>query len=324
MKRLILLMITIVFTLTAQSKVWRVNNIAGINADFNNFTAAQANASASDTLYIEGSTTSYGNITLTKPLVIIGPGYFLTENPQTQANSVCSTFGTITFSTGSTGSIITGLKVTDIIEIKVGDISVIRNYVIAGIKINSNESFGNILISNNYIEGNVNCTGDSQIYNIIITNNYIDSANSISFGENYSGIISNNVIYTIYDLDIHNFSIINNILRGGPSIPLDNVFFNNIGSSTQFPNNNNNQQNVNMTDVFVGKTGNSTDGQWQLKPYSPALGAGSDGTDCGIFGGSSPYVLSGLPSIPAIYEITMPTTGDNLNGIDVTIKAKTH
>jgi hypothetical protein len=31
---------------------------------------------------------------------------------------------------------------------------------------------------------------------------------------------------------------------------------------------------------------------------SPGLGAGFGGTDCGIFGGAEPYVLSGIPPIP--------------------------
>ncbi|HNY02790.1 MAG TPA: hypothetical protein PKG48_09400, partial [Bacteroidales bacterium] len=93
---------------------------------------------------------------------------------------------------------------------------------------------------------------------------------------------------------------------------------------TQFPVGNGNQQNINMTDVFLGTNSTSTDGQWQLAVGSPAIGAGNDGSDCGIFGGATPYVLSGLPSIPAIYEINMPSAGTSANGINVTVKAKTH
>ena len=98
-------------------------------------------------------------------------------------------------------------------------------------------------------------------------------------------------------------------------------FNNNIGHSTQCGTANGNQQNVNMTTVFVG-TG-STDGQWQLSAGSPALGAGVDGVDCGMFGGDYPYKLSGLPSVPAIYyhEQTIDNVNQQLN---VTIKAKSH
>ncbi|MEZ5083070.1 MAG: hypothetical protein R2750_06440 [Bacteroidales bacterium] len=96
----------------------------------------------------------------------------------------------------------------------------------------------------------------------------------------------------------------------------------NIGTSTQFGNQNGSQENVLTTDLYVGATGNSTDGQWQLKVGSPAIGTGEDGADIGIFGGESPYVLSGLPAIPAIYDLnaqSLPT-----NTLDVTVKAKSH
>jgi hypothetical protein len=72
----------------------------------------------------------------------------------------------------------------------------------------------------------------------------------------------------------------------------------------------------------VGATGNSTDGQWQLKANSPALGAGENGVDCGMFGGSTPYILSGMPNIPAIYYLNTPMVPSDV--IDVAIKAKSH
>lgn len=328
MKKLTFLLIVIVFSLTAHAKVWRVNNIAGFNADFTNFTAAQAAASANDTLYFEGSTTSYGNIVLAKPFVIVGPGYFLTENPQTQANSVSSTFGSITFNTGSSESVVTGLVVTGNIDIKVGNIVIESNNIIAKISIiNSASTIGNIFITKNFIQGEIqNSSGNTlyNLYNVIITNNFV--LKSVSFDLNCSGTISNNCFNYDYmtGVSVHNFIIKNNISNHDYSVPLDNIISNNIGSETQFPIGNGNQQNVIMSDVFVSKTGNSTDGQFQLKPYSPALGAGNDGKDCGMFGGESPYVLSGLPSIPAIYEVIMPATGTSNSGINVTIKAKTH
>jgi hypothetical protein len=55
---------------------------------------------------------------------------------------------------------------------------------------------------------------------------------------------------------------------------------------------------------------------WQLLPASPASGAGFDGADCGIFGGTSfAYMLSGLPDIPSIYRLTVPASasGSTMN-----------
>lgn len=320
MKRSIFLLFVIAFALTVQAKIWRVNNNAAINANFTSFVAAQATVSANDTLYFEGSTVSYGNIVLTKPLVIIGPGYFLEENPQTQSNPITAKFGTIGFNSGSSGSIITGALIQNQITINVSNVSIIRCYT-ADIGLNSSlTSIGNIILLGNYVNGeiyNVN-NNTNPIINVIVSNNFC----YVYFHEIVSGVMNNNIFNSSSTMS--NFVVSNNILKAGSFSLNNNTFYNNISYGTQFPIGNGNQQNKIMTDVFVGTTGNSTDGQWKLKEYSPALGAGNDGTDCGMFGGSSPYVLSGLPSIPAIYEITMPTTGDNINGIDVTIKAKTH
>jgi len=322
----ILLIIAAFSILTANATVWRVNNNPGIDADFTNFTTAQNMASANDTLYFEGSTVSYGNIAITKPLIIIGPGYFLTENPQTQANLNNATFGTITFNTGSSFSKIMGLVITGTITINVGNIEIIKNKL-QDITFKSTTSFSNIYIGDNYVssEGAIsNSSGSEIINNIVISNNFFYGYyGGIGLPNNFYCVISNN-IFNNSNINVFNSTLINNIQPSGAQTLNNNVYFNNIGNGTQFPNNNNNQQNVNMNNVFVGATGYSTDGQWQLKAGSPAIGAGNDGTDCGIFGGLTPYVLSGMPSIPAIYEINMPASGNNVSGINVTVKAKSH
>ncbi|NVO21227.1 MAG: hypothetical protein HXX13_16110 [Bacteroidetes bacterium] len=312
--------------------IWRVNNNPGISANFTNFTAAQSAATPNDSLYFEGSTVSYGNITITKPLVIIGPGYFLSENPETQVNLATAKFGNVVFNTGCSGTIISGLEVTGYITIGESNITIKRNYT-KSIYFNCTTSYENIMIAQNYIYGGIeNNTGTSLVNNIIISNNYTRFSgsynnNAINLATNFSGTIINNVFDCAYSLNVHNFLIMNNLLTTGTNntlVPTDNTFFNNICNHTQFPLVNGNQQNVSMTDVFMGATGNSTDGQWRLKTGSPAIGAGNDGSDCGMFGGVTPYVLSGLPEIPAIYYLNMPASGSSTNGINVTIKAKTH
>lgn len=325
----IILFFAFSLTIYANAKVWRVNNIASFNADFTSFIEAQNNVAPNDTLYFEGSTVSYGDIVINKPLVLIGTGYFLNENPETQSNAIPTQFGQIEFKAGSAGSVITGLTSTSVIiyESNISVISCLLKKVNLNYTANSIE---NVFIHRNYIyRGSLSGTGDYySISNLLITNNFIQDdgmSSVIYFGENVEGAIKNNTIKG--HISFHNMIVSNNIHVSGTyyyNIHVNNSFYNNICDKTQFPAGNGNQQNVTMTDVFVGSTGNSTDGQWKLKPFSPAIGAGNDDTDCGMFGGASPYVLSGLPSIPAIYEIIMPATGDNINGIDVTIKVKTH
>ena len=82
---------------------------------------------------------------------------------------------------------------------------------------------------------------------------------------------------------------------------------------------------VDMSTVFAGyptQGNHSTDGRWQLLEGGPASGAGEGGIDCGMFGGSLPYVLSGLPAIPRIYEAIIPTAGSTASGLPVIIRVK--
>ena len=94
------------------------------------------------------------------------------------------------------------------------------------------------------------------------------------------------------------------------------------GNSVSVTVRNTNMMDVDMSTVFLGPIESSTEGQWQLKDGSPALEAGVNGVDAGMFGGSTPYVLSGIPSIPNIYELNVDEVGTSEGGLKVTIKVK--
>ena len=76
--------------------------------------------------------------------------------------------------------------------------------------------------------------------------------------------------------------------------------------------------NVALTDVFAW--GEGLERRFMLSADSPAKGYATDGGDCGAFGGSTPYVLSGIPQFyPHITEVSIPTkTSDNK--LKVTLK----
>src|SRR4051812_28120195 len=94
---------------SSYAKIWRVNNNPNVTADFTTLSAAHTGASSGDTLHLEGSPTSYGSMTCTKKLVIIGPGFFLSQNPNTQALKQTARVDNISFNVGSAGSEIMGL-----------------------------------------------------------------------------------------------------------------------------------------------------------------------------------------------------------------------
>jgi len=331
-KTILILSMLLLVTIQLNAKVWRLNN-TGADADFTTLQAAHNNSYvlAGDTLHLEASSGSYGDLTATKPLVIIGAGYFLSENADMQANLNSSKTGLITFNAGSEGSIIAGCE-CDIITIVTNNIIIEKNYIHGSRAIILSGNISNIIIRQNYlIGGDVWNQTDAAIYcyrsicnNCFIYNNFIDMPDNfycIYVENGFSGNIFNNVLGK--KISICNSVFNNNIMVSGTFTQSNCTYTHNIGNLTQFGSENGNQQNINMEDVFVGATRNSSDGQWQLKSGSPAIGAGVGGIDCGMFGGDFPYHLSGLPSIPAIYYHQQ--TIDNVNQqLNITIKAKSH
>jgi hypothetical protein len=106
-----------------------------------------------------------------------------------------------------------------------------------------------------------------------------------------------------------------------------NLISNNIANNTQFGNADGNKQNIDMATVFES-TG-SYDAYFKLKAGSPAIGAGYGSTvqtpvDCGMFGGSTSYVLSGIPAIPSIYFFANQPVGSNSDPIDVQVKVRSN
>jgi len=132
--------------------------------------------------------------------------------------------------------------------------------------------------------------------------------------------VKNCIINGNVDINSEDFSFDNNIMINGwfsgtasrPRYCLCN--------GEQFSEGNGNQRNVVMDNVFVG---GDYDARWKLREGSPAKGAGANGEDCGIFGGSSPYVLSGVPPLPTIYYFDVPVSVPSTpNTLPIEIKVK--
>ena len=331
MKKVIILAVCLtgLTVLNSSAKIWRVNN-SGLPADFTTIQAAHdaSTVLAGDTLHIEPSTVSYGILTSTKKLIIIGPGYFLNENSGQQANPATATIDRFTLNEGSSGTVISGLTIpTNYSNINTGNITISRNnFSNSAIILASDRSYSDIIISGNYDINYVSQAGipSSLITNVFILNNVITTFN---LDVHFSGTMANNVIMSS-NLKLSNFIIKNNICLDpqwqAVFVGNNNTISNNISAATGgLPTGNGNQNYVSMSDVFVGLSGNSHDGQYQLKTGSPAIGAGLNGEDCGIFGGNAPYHLSGLPATPSIYLLSAPAASNGPT-LPVTISVKTN
>ena len=342
MKKKITLSLIVLIAMTAHAKVWRINNTPGTTADFISGAAAMASGSVlnDDTLHFEASATAYAGFTLTKRLVIIGTGYFLSganSNPNLQANPNPVSFGNALIQVDSvaSGSVLMGLNNlqftplgglgsgTDNITItRCGNMNLINfngftpNTKMTGWKINKCYLSGNLSlavfvvqnweITNNIITGTLDLSNINNLNNLV-RNNVIRSSINI-----FSGYFSNNII-TNLGFTATNFTIKNNISTGS-NLPVGNG---NVNNSTD-------------AILFVGLAGNSTDGQWQLKTgANPAIGGGETISaitpDCGAYGTADPYVLSGIPAVPSIYLLTVPASvPSNATTMPITISTKSN
>lgn len=335
MKKLTFIITAAIFLLSTSfcyAKVWQVNN-TGVEADFTSIVDAHndSEVQAGDTLYVHGSGTGYDSLWCSKQLHIVGPGYFLDENPETQAIANEASIKSISFEEGSEYSTVTGITIEETITMNTDHITIQRCRTLG--PANSwiylrGASYTKILQC--YIQNEIqfdNAYGSPSSKDVIIKNNIIMNSPALNMeGDWHSSVISNNVIAG----DIVNLCrsfFYNNIHYSGAFSEssetghLNNISYN-IGHSDQFGTDMGNQSNVDMNTVFT--LSGSSDGYWILKAGSPAIGAGDDGGDCGVFDGDYPYKLSGLPPIPAIYYYKSPAIGSDITSVPVRIKIKSH
>lgn len=304
------------------AKVWRVNNGA-FNAQYTDINSA-VNASTTlpgDTIHVEPSQTAYAAATITKRVVLIGNGYYLSgtgSNPGLQANTFNSTVSSINLNAGSAGTIIQGLALNGL-AIREKHITVRRNFIPTWSYLYTGADSVNFYQNAFY---GVYYSGSFNAKRIVISNNLFVAGGGygVTLPSTIFPIIENNTFVNGCALNVFNAQINNNIWAGGTVTLNNSVAFNNICATTEFPSGNGNVRNVSMTTVFVG-TG-STDGAYFLKSGSPAFGAGFNGVDCGMTGGTIPYHLSGIPDVPTIYQMTVPATGTN--SINVTISTRSN
>lgn len=343
MKKIILLSAFAALSLSLPGQtIVSVSGSSGFAADFTSLQEAIDSVPANSVIYVHAGT--YGDVTFDKPLSIIGPGYFLAENPETQVNPGAAILQTLTVNAGAENSIITGLFFNAGIIVYTSNILISRNRV-GGIQL-LDPTIVDITIVQNYIFSNgINKNGDLGPSQIIVKNNYIASRI-----ENMSGVVENNIIGGWWDNSRcfpstgessfpTNTLFKNNIFIHPPGPPnnyppicqntsLNNTYLNNLFVWTSLFSELNttigsgNVTNVPLDSLFISGGTFSTDAQWQLSPTSPAVGAGVGGVDCGMFGGATPYVLSGIPAGPHIYELNAEPVGASQGGLNVNLKVK--
>lgn len=290
-------------------------------------------AVAGDTLYVYPSNISYGTITITKKLHLFGAGYSGTTGAESQINYLYLDTTTSPASNPS-GTTIQGFKINRLYAQKpnIVNIVVAGNYIASYLNLSTNCS--GWLITNNYIGNRISVNNNSSI---IISNNVFNSGYGIYTSNSPSVVISHNLFMSwLYFNTVYNARISDNIFicssNTSSTSMAHNTFINNISwrsalnpyplppESNTGSGNKSNQDPKFETALSSGNFDNTKD--YQLKSISPGKNAATDGSDIGIYGGSTPFVWGGAFSIPKITTTNITNPVINLSTpINVNVKA---
>ncbi|HNP19116.1 MAG TPA: carboxypeptidase regulatory-like domain-containing protein [Fulvivirga sp.] len=284
---------------------WTVDNSPESLADFKSFYAATYGTNDGDTLYVAGSVTPYnlGFSSFESPRYIFGPGYFLADNPETQAAPLTAQVAGIGFKIGASGSQVYGL---DLQQLLINNQSsaiddTVRNVHITGNRIQEfsiNDDSQNILVNKNFINiftlASTPAIGTSRSYqDIFVDNNIIDSVTTVFVKATAARNEMVNVNFTRNTINVFTDSIQDATLT-------NNIINNYLGTA-------------NAVSGTIGYAGASF--------ADNALLVDNDfisttNVDAGAFSGSDPYVLSGIPPIPHVFDLT------NTGRIRLNVQAK--
>lgn len=307
-------------------------------ADFTDLQMAIDSSDNGDTIYVAGSNTTYGNITINKSLVIFGNGY------ETTATSIGSQIGNLTFQNGSHLSHISGFDMN-----------------FAYLPSSQSSSTDSLILSDN----KANYFQLQRGIGHVIEGNILKNAGTwcLALGTNYvtgcaSTKINNNIVYgaTLYSASITNLFSNNTFIKGSGATAgnffggnsnsssaanlVNNIFFG-IAQSDGYGCNNctysfssfyyhdgtdyvgDNPLFVSPDTLAISNVNPYTiDHDINLQVGSPAIGAGQNGFYQGATGGATPFEYGGFAPIPRITSFTSTETTVEAGGtLQVTIQA---
>lgn len=342
MKKAIYIIATLAITHSTMARIIRVapNTLSG--ALFTTAQAAHNAANPGDSIYLEGisSPLDYGVLTITTPIVLVGKGWNLDESPSTQYNSVSAKMNHIYIRPSAAGTKIISIELPFAgIYISANNVTIDQSKIFSsgighGIFIGENATLGsgNLVITGllvqrcylwnfNYISRNVSIyTYYGIVSNAVIKNNII--GNSLLCHSTSTFLIQNNSLLNISDVSN---SIVKNNIFVYFNLNNTNTYYNNIGIllNTTYWNGYSGSGNITsnlFTDSFQGSGSSYGNNYYRAILSGAANNTGDDGRDIGPFGGMNPYVPFGIPPLPSITNLVVPSTSGNT--INVTIDAQ--
>ena len=337
---LALLLVLCCFSQNTAQQIWIVSNEPGYSpAQFNNIQEAIDSASHGDLIYVHGTSTPYGgNFSSNKKLHIVGPGFWKSENGIQTTNVNPANFtGDFTLLPGSDSSIVEGIIVKEFL-VHSSNVVIRHNWVTPfGVKFLNNPS--NISVYSNYLSWCVSGSGvNINVFNNICIATYIgdsgpywqnsasnsdclfqsNSCNGSANGYSIDHCVVRNNIFNNPNFSISGSTVIEHNIFVDDDVTINGVPTDSLG--------NGNIDSVQIANIW-DFSHPAPDGDFLLTGTpmtNPAFGAGVNGEDCGAFGGSAPYRLSGIVQIPSISYMLIPPIGDTTNMLNVKIQAKSN
>jgi hypothetical protein len=331
---------------TANAKSWRINSDATQAADFASINAAMNSSDVADgdTLYLDPGC-GLSSQTVSKQVTIVGPGYLRNDAPYRSATILGDYFYIKAANTK-----IEGVVISSVLRIMAQYVTIERcnlnDYTSIGYN-NSNAQYATIrqCYIKNYIEGynsgNASYSGYSTIENnIIISSNYYANGSGGVVNNLQYTTIMNNYISATHNGEYYNAWVIGNITSGmiknnillNTGKAKNNVLtknsnttvINNVMSCAEgtYTNIGDNKYLDSVDESLVFALQGTNDQRYQLKTDSPAKGYATDGGDCGPFGGTYPYVISGLPAGYPYYTNAVIGTRAKDGKINVSLNIK--
>lgn len=330
MPRMIIVPLVLLACSLSFATVWHVNLDTTAEADFTQISSAISDPEVvdGDTLYIYGNPANYASIIINKSLTLIGPGYHLGSNPGLQASTMSAKPDNVNIIAQNV--CLMGLMVNNSLDVNAAN-AVIIGCSLCDTRINA----GNAVFAGCYFRIKEGYNSDTvRLANATNTSfsNCIFEANNGFHSLKVPSTSSATLCYSVIrgTVNIENTECYNNIIYTDPAwgqgwscstSEHHNVFvdrpdldWGTIVSGTD--------NLLNYDGLLFGQN-DSPDGRYELlnDPANLALTAGVWDDECGIFGGTNPYKLSGIPPIPSIYELIVPAVG---NTLQIRIKARTN
>jgi hypothetical protein len=325
----------------AQAAILTVSNLPAGGAQYATLNAAYSAASAGDTLMLQGSNTAYSFTgTWNKSLVVIGTGVFPDKD-----NVINARISYFTFGSAGSGSKFYGVVFAS---------QVSPAYLVSGLNLYFEACQFDSYVEVNFDQGSwtfVNCLFESNnYYNVYVSSGTINVAglefrncvfDGTILGTNNPGIpwLFDHCLFlassTAIFVNVRNATISNSIFANRfPEGVTNTAFLNNLSAASgTFPpaggGGNSALNNIENSDpLFVNFTSGqqfNSNHDFHLQAGSPAIGAGSDGTDIGLFGGNTGFNLSFEPqNTPVVRRVLIQNPSIAPNGIlNVNVKAST-